>query len=156
MNRVRFLHLSTTARRNSPYSNPFSQAKAKTVTGREEWRGVRDGDAHEKQISPRSRPERAVKILPHFSPFGSQSNAHRRRENCSRTDLDRFPVETAASISARDVLRLTTRIDHSCAQPSARRAVSEYSQWLCCSPFGSTARNLGQNLLTWFGRSFTK
>src|SRR5438309_8642763 len=43
MNSVRFLHLSTTARRNSPYSNPFSQTKAKTVTGREEWRGVRDG-----------------------------------------------------------------------------------------------------------------
>jgi len=39
MNSGRFLHLSTTARRNPPYSNPFSQAKAKTVTGREEWRG---------------------------------------------------------------------------------------------------------------------
>src|SRR5258708_3006294 len=34
MNSVRFLHLSTTARRNSPYSNPFSQSKAKTVTER--------------------------------------------------------------------------------------------------------------------------
>src|SRR6266568_6662471 len=51
LNSVRFLHLSTTARRNSPYSNPFSQAKAKAVTGREDWRCVRDGDAHEKQIS---------------------------------------------------------------------------------------------------------
>jgi len=38
MNSVRFLHLWTTARRNSPYSNPFSQAKAKTVMGREDQR----------------------------------------------------------------------------------------------------------------------
>jgi hypothetical protein len=52
MNSVRFLHLSTTARCNSPYSNPFSQAKAKTVTGREEWRGMRDGDEMRNRFLP--------------------------------------------------------------------------------------------------------
>src|SRR5216684_3772976 len=32
---------------------------------------------------------------------GSQSNAHGRHENFSQTDLDRFPMETGASVSAR-------------------------------------------------------
>src|SRR5947209_12007154 len=71
MNSGRSLHLSTTARRNSPDSNSFSQAKAKTVTGREEWRGVRDGDAHEKQMrapeSPRKSGENPSTVLAHVA-----------------------------------------------------------------------------------------
>ncbi len=75
------------------------------------------------RFRPGAGKTRAGNILPHCSPFGSQSNAHARRENCSRTDLARFPVETAASVSAREVLRLITRIDNSCAQSSAFGAV---------------------------------
>jgi hypothetical protein len=39
-----------------------------------------------------SIPEKAVKMRLHFSEFGSQSNAHGRRENFYRADLDRFSV----------------------------------------------------------------
>jgi len=81
------------------------------------------------------------------------SNAHGRRENCSRTDLDRFPMETGASVSAREVLRLIIQIDNSCTQPSAPRAVSQAVN-------GCAAHDWGQ-VLTFQGkigqgfRSFT-
>src|SRR5216683_3285668 len=46
-------------------SNPFSQAKAKTVTGREDWRWVRDGDEMRNKFLPqhssRHNPTRVTK-----------------------------------------------------------------------------------------------
>jgi hypothetical protein len=45
MNGVWFLRLLTTARRNSSYSNPFPEVKAKAVTGREEGKGWLDTES---------------------------------------------------------------------------------------------------------------
>src|SRR5712692_248803 len=88
-------------RRNGSVQQPILSGKGENGNGKRRLEMLARWRRKEKQISPLSVPERAVKILAHFSQFGPQSNVHGRRENFSRTDLDRFPVERGAWASAR-------------------------------------------------------
>src|SRR5437879_8916628 len=73
LNSVRFLHLSTTVQRNSPYSNPFSQAKAKTVTGRE------DGNSHSTRLLPLTHWHLSHNLFP-LTTLGGMSVQHIQEE----------------------------------------------------------------------------
>src|SRR5258708_11061630 len=82
---------------------------------------------NQKLISSLSVPEKAVKILPQFSRMWHATRTREdQRENCSRTDLDRFPMETGVwyqrdSCSVSRSFPTTEANDSSCRKEAVHR-----------------------------------